>query len=696
MQKSLDNLRPNKSHRLVPISYVNEVVRNSATKIFEIINNSSVTTTDVNEAKKLIEENLKCNQQSLFTVVNSNGFTLLQCSIVKNLVPFVKLFLKKGADVNSGICSLPLHLACSLGHIEIVHMLLCYGAKADLECTVCYPEEHKIRTCPDKIFCLAYQPVYTPMMCILSGDHDSLLPLLINHENSKCQIKTEFLLHEACKMGAFACSKYLMQNYSEQIVQENKEGKTPLQISLVVDADNAKFLMNNGAEIKDTVFLIDNGSTLHEMYKRKVNLGLVKATKFALEYGFRNHINMRDNEGNTALYVLLKCVGRTVRSAIQVSYDKEVIESVKLLLVSGANPNIMNHLGETALHVVLTDSLTRQLYVNQHGQVRRLKSVLQEIYKVVEILLSHGADPGPKSAAKCLPPLFYAIHIFQSLQPEMFVVVKTALKQLFFLFSKPPCNMNKRDSSGCTMFLHLLHTSYQWLSANTSAVNPFSTSIFTFLGGVLLGFVKQGMDPNDILSYKLSRGQNTISTYFTEMLSFCSLEAIDKTMYMHIKIIITKLLQNGFDMNAFIARVCSNDPSISNDVCSGGSSSSNHLADYVELHSFYLILTQSFLNRMFLNNFQEIFSLFCNTLEQRNFNIFISSFILNTNCKSDDGREISSDVREYLAKINSVPRSLKKLCRIALCVNLKWRLHPSCSYLPLPKILVEYMLTLYD
>jgi len=102
-------------------------------------------------------------------------------------------------------------------------------------------------------------------------------------------------------------------------------GKTPLQISLVMDADSAIFLIQNGAKLHESAFLTpDTGSTLHELYKSKTSLGLIKATKFAVEHGFRSHINVRDQDGNTALYVLLRHVGRTVKSCVQSEYDREV------------------------------------------------------------------------------------------------------------------------------------------------------------------------------------------------------------------------------------------------------------------------------------------------------------------------------------------------------------------------------------
>ena len=319
VQKALDLLRPHRPHRLYPLNFVSEETRSNAKRLFSYLEQDveDMLSNELDEIKKCIEE----ARAEVFQVVNWDGFTVLQRAVIGNHLGIVKMLLKKGCDVNAGICSFPLHLACSLGHVHVAQLLLTFGTKADIECTVCYPEmAHKLKTYPDQMFCLAYQPMYTPVMYALRGDHEQVLRLLLHHENSRQLVKTDYLLHESCKMGAQECSKYLLQRYSEQMSQENTDGKTPLQISLIHDAESAMFLRDNGAEIKDTAFLTEYGSTLHELYRSKMSLGLVKATKFALEHGFRSHINVRDQEGNTALYVLLRHVGRTVKSSIQVKY----------------------------------------------------------------------------------------------------------------------------------------------------------------------------------------------------------------------------------------------------------------------------------------------------------------------------------------------------------------------------------------
>ena len=72
-----------------------------------------------------------------------------------------------------------------MGHVHVVQLLLTYGARAASESTVCYPEEHKLKTHPDQMFCLTYQSAYTPIIHALIGDHEQVCK--IGHISHGCK-----------------------------------------------------------------------------------------------------------------------------------------------------------------------------------------------------------------------------------------------------------------------------------------------------------------------------------------------------------------------------------------------------------------------------------------------------------------------------------------------------------------------------
>lgn len=685
VQKALDRLRPNKQHRLYPPCFVSEDTRSCSQTLFGYLeqNLDDLGPTELEDIRKLIES----ARSEVFQVVDWHGFTLLQRAVIANHLSIVKYILKRGCDRNAGICSFPLHLACSLGHVHVAQLLLTSGAKADIGSTMCYPGlNHRLKTCPDQMYCLAYQSLFTPIMYALKGDHDQVLSLLLHHENSRQQVKTDYLLHESCKFGAHKCSKYLLNRYAEQMSQENSDGKTPLQISLITDAESAIVLRDNGAEIKNTAFLTDDGSTLHELYKSKVSLGLVKATKFALEHGFRSVINVRDQEGNTALCMLLRHVGRNVNNSIQVEFDREVEDCVKLLLVHGANPNIITRSGENAMHSLLTDTSGRHLYVSRHGQVMRLKPVLQQICKVAEILLEHGAHVGQnKSCPAFIPPLFYAIKIFYSLQPDMFVVVKNALIDLFILLCRDNLDISLADSYGKTPALHLITASFNMISRYKTNASLCKT-ILPFVGEMLQHFIKRGLDLNKQLEY-YPDGRMHIrleTTYFKEIILLANLqvEPMEPQYYSNIKPLLVKLVQRG------------GNPNLLHFTPSYGERYTL-TQDAPKEASFACLLARSLYihDATTIKYALEVLDLLYQTLNQSKLTECIDS-IQHYSRVDFSASPLPECVQQHLQDMRRTPRHLKELTRIAIAESVRWKLARKVAKLPLPKVLLHYCIRL--
>ena len=89
------------------------------------------------------------------------------------------MLINKGCDVNVGVCSLPLHLACKLGHAQIVRLLLDHGARADLSRGLCYPVSHYLKPAgagkPPKFLCRQVRVPALPLSYAIPNDRDEVV-----------------------------------------------------------------------------------------------------------------------------------------------------------------------------------------------------------------------------------------------------------------------------------------------------------------------------------------------------------------------------------------------------------------------------------------------------------------------------------------------------------------------------------------
>ena len=309
-----------------------------------------------------------------------------------------------------------------------------------------------------------------------------------------------------------------------------------------------------------------------------------------------------------------------------------------------------------------------------------MKPVLQQICKVAEILLAHGADAGHRPCPAFIPPLYYAIRIFDSLQPDMFVVVKNALKQLLMLMCQENCNMNACDSYGVTPALHLLNASYDMISKHNTNAN-FCKSILPFVGEMLQQFLKCGLDANAQLTYWTRRMDEAIeSNYFKEIILFINLQVFpeDPQFYDCVKQLLVRLVQRGGDPNLLTFTPSYGVPHTVNDKVPRDASLACLLTRSLYIHDEK---TQPLA--------LEVLDFFYHTLSRAKLNELLESVhhYVATDFKAST---LPPKVHAHLQGMTGAPRNLKQIARIHIAQNVEWKLSKKIAKLPLPKVLLHY------
>ncbi|CAB0042772.1 unnamed protein product [Trichogramma brassicae] len=246
----------------------------------------------------------------------------------------------------------------------------------------------------------------TPMNLALKRGHKKMFELLLRRgANPNLANKYGMTpLHNYCgmrdasddflEMWLKICDKKL---YPVQIDAQEKNGNTPLLYALVCRQKKiAEFLLSNGADPN-----LGNNSGCTPLH-----LTCISCPSEFLEMIFKNRddkhqpvlVDSRDEDGNTALHL---------------SLERGKKEAAELLLRKGADPNVVNEMGSTPLHMIcmreddddnaglaemffkINDELNQLVEIDgkdKSGRTSLQYAVARLLPNTVDVLLTHGAD----------------------------------------------------------------------------------------------------------------------------------------------------------------------------------------------------------------------------------------------------------------------------------------------------------------
>ncbi|KAJ6233251.1 ankyrin repeat-containing [Anaeramoeba flamelloides] len=380
------------------------------------------------------------------TALNDNGFAPIHNAVLANSKDVLRIFINMSAnlDIMTSVGKTSLHYATESENIELVKMLIRSGANTELRDFDSQTAYEIARLKGNKPICSQFLSLKGNSLIHKAAkekDQKEVVRIL-KQNSSEAQTIDKFgrtPLHISAEMGDISTIKILL-NYGANINALSFNKNTPLFTAIKKDhIDAVKFLVKKGAEININERADVILSALHLAVERD-NLQIVK---YLLSQGAFINERMRIQGGITALMIAVQRQNREILKELykKKKYSKQnsrldingtdnlgrtaLIHSITKrgevaipdeLLEQGADPNIFDKSGKTALHYAIID----------------------EAHEVVKTLLSQGA--APHLTRKGVPPIHLAV-----LHNKMLSISKVLLEMT-------DCHLDDSDDKGDTVY----------------------------------------------------------------------------------------------------------------------------------------------------------------------------------------------------------------------------------------------------
>ena len=669
--------------------------------------------TDPDEIERVFKE---CRSGStLMQFSNDDGFNALQLAVIHNNIRLVKLLLDDGFDANHGKCSLPLHLACLLGHKDIVKMLLKHGARVDLEMGMCHPRPHhpisqarsKFYWMDRDVFDCSLKPV--PALCYaLQNDHLDIVRLLLEPEDKLLYHwpQGKFPLHHACKYGALRCITYLTETYPESINKSDEDGYTPLLLALTWGKEYAMYLIENGADIH--ALTADQETVLHVLYQKPKNpFELVSTTQFLLAVGAEQDMSVQDKDRQTVLHKLVTHINQNVCRVAsqgrvnynwrdpsvleerQCAYQKEVLASMELVLTYNCDPNAVDKDGIDALHKMLflfdmtISNITARGGIDNVHHHDAFSLDMSRLHAAMKILLKNGTDPNT-ACNNCLgnPCTPMTVLLQSALNLELTLLTHSAdgYLQCLKLLCDFGANPNHQLPSQLMSVSLLASLGHKIITHRDILEKGVKTKAATFLNELLALLLKHGLDPNHSTNRcrrHLEGGSGNALVEFVRLSQYIRQPEDLKLVYNWV----LTLLQWGANPDI--------EPYPTEPIICHSQSSIYLKPKGTQAVSHYMYGIQNFSRYFEGGHAEQLLSLFYNSMDHNQlFNCLNSCKFMS---RFDPNMMPSSQFTTVLNRLSSEPRSLKQICRVTIYKSLDMQLMQRVDSLPLPNPLKRYL-----
>ena len=410
----------------------------------------------------------RCPQgEDILSIEDSDHYNLLHKAVIFDSVPLVRLIKDYGCDVNATatrcsrgeFCRHPhlgyLHLACLLGRTDIVKLLLRIGADVSISkcvhisrvdnCPECYQAELlalcRSQKLSELLWTCGERP---PAFFSILLDHVDVLTAIIGRgnvgeereedDNSRTGDRWEademhsYLLHVACRTGAYRCLEYLVQFYPREVNMFDSDGLPPLLMVMKHGLAFVLLLLQSGADQQIVEDFWEEGTNiLHLLYRSMPfpvddQVSLRQVTELCIDFGASVNAE-RHITGRTPLHDIVCAVNHSsVENTGCVKHltnaDDDLVATIACLLERGAKMNIADGEDKTPLHLLLgTDGHTMRFERTNAENTRADRKTayasrkfgLENVATVTKLLLEH-APTGLNLNGYATTPLMDFIH----------------------------------------------------------------------------------------------------------------------------------------------------------------------------------------------------------------------------------------------------------------------------------------------
>jgi ankyrin repeat protein len=325
----------------------------------------------------IFEESLASSEISLVT----SGMIAVQETRLDASLDAIQLLLRHGANINlqNHMGQTALHKASQCGHLDIVRHILSHGAHVDS----------------------LDNDGSTPLHLAISEVNLEVVQLLLKH-GASVNLQNHLgqtALHKASQRYHLDIVRLILDHGAGLNLQDN-HGSTPLHLAAHHSSQQVvQLFLEHGA---DVTLRNDKGqSTLHQASQR----GHIDIIQLLLNYDA--DVDAIDNDGSTALHLAISewSLASSLLSSMAIAEAglEARLETVQLLLRDGANTNLQNHLGQTALHKashcghlgiieLILDHNSDVDARDYDGSTPLHLAISEASLEAVELLLKHGAS----------------------------------------------------------------------------------------------------------------------------------------------------------------------------------------------------------------------------------------------------------------------------------------------------------------